>query len=82
MIGEEYGTIACMEGAKFQTLQGVARIGKGLEEISGRYVSDEGSSGGRKGVALSDGMGSERKHFGTVQWLWRCWKSCWKQDFR
>ena len=27
VIGEEYGTIACMEGAKFQTLQGVARIG-------------------------------------------------------
>ena len=35
VIGGEYGTIACVEGAKFQTLQGIARIGKGLEQISG-----------------------------------------------
>ena len=63
VIGEEYGTIACMEGAKFQTLQGVARIGKGLEEISGDTFLMKDLPGGRKGVALSDGMGSGEEAF-------------------
>lgn len=63
VVGEEYGTIACMEGAKFQTLQGVARIGKGLEEISGDTFLMKDLPGGRKGVALSDGMGSGEEAF-------------------
>ena len=63
VVGEEYGTIACMEGAKFQTLQGVARIGKGLKEISGDTFLMKDLPGGRKGVALSDGMGSGEEAF-------------------
>ena len=63
VIGEEYGTIACTEGAKFQTLQGIARIGKGLEQISGDTFLMKDLPGGRKGIALSDGMGSGEEAF-------------------
>lgn len=63
VIGEEYGTIACVEGAKFQTLQGIARIGKGLEQISGDTFLMKDLPGGRKGIALSDGMGSGEEAF-------------------
>ena len=57
------GTIACVEGAKFQTLQGIARIGKGLEQISGDTFLMKDLPGGRKGIALSDGMGSGEEAF-------------------
>ena len=63
VIGEEYGTIACTEGAKFQTLQGIAKIGKGLEQISGDTFLMKDLPGGRKGIALSDGMGSGEEAF-------------------
>ena len=63
VIGGEYGTIACVEGAKFQTLQGIARIGKGLEQISGDTFLMKDLPGGRKGIALSDGMGSGEEAF-------------------
>ena len=33
IIGEEYCTVACVEGARYHTLQGVAKIGKGCEKI-------------------------------------------------
>ncbi len=45
VIGEEYGTIACMEGAKFQTLAGCCEDRKRTGGDIWRYISDEGSSG-------------------------------------
>ena len=35
LVGEEYCTVACVESARFHTLQGVAKIGKGCSKISG-----------------------------------------------
>ena len=58
VIGEDYCTVACMEGARFHTLQGVARIGKGCEKISGDTFLMTELPGGKQGIALSDGMGS------------------------
>lgn len=63
VLGEEYCTIAFVEGAKYQTLQGVAKIGKGCEKISGDTFLMTDLSGGKKGVALSDGMGSGEEAF-------------------
>ena len=58
VIGEEYCTVACIEGAVYHTLQGVARIGKGCEKISGDTFLMTELPGGKQGIALSDGMGS------------------------
>ena len=58
IIGEDYCTVACVEGARYHTLQGVAKIGKGCEKISGDTFLMTDLPGGKKGVALSDGMGS------------------------
>lgn len=63
VIGEEYCTVACVESARFHTLQGVAKIGKGCEKISGDTFLMTDLPGGRKGVALSDGMGSGEEAF-------------------
>ncbi len=63
IIGEEYCTVACVESAKFHTLQGVAKIGKGCEKISGDTFLMTDLPGGKKGIALSDGMGSGEKAF-------------------
>ncbi|MRM87833.1 serine/threonine protein phosphatase [Faecalicatena contorta] len=61
MLGRDYTTVVCMEGPAFYTLQGVARIGKGCSQISGDNFMMMELSGGRQGVALSDGMGSGEK---------------------
>lgn len=58
IIGEDYCTVACVESARFHTLQGVAKIGKGCEKISGDTFLMTDLPGGKKGVALSDGMGT------------------------
>lgn len=58
MVGVEYGTIICVESAKYHTLQGVAKIGKGCEKISGDNFSLLELAGGKQGVILSDGMGA------------------------
>ena len=58
VIGEEYRTIVFMEGAGFHTLQGVAKIGKGCDKISGDTFLMTELPGGKEGVVLSDGMGS------------------------
>lgn len=63
VIGEEYCTVACIEGAVYHTLQGVARIGKGCEKISGDTFLMTELPGGKQGVALSDGMGSGEDAF-------------------
>lgn len=57
-LGTEYGTIVCVEEAKFHTLQGVAKIGKGCDKISGDNFSMLELPGGKQGVILSDGMGA------------------------
>lgn len=61
MLGKDYTTVVCMEGPAFYTLQGVARIGKGCNQISGDNFMMLELPGGRQGVALSDGMGSGEK---------------------
>lgn len=58
IIGGQYCTVACVEGARYQTLQGVARIGKDCEKISGDTFLMTDLPGGKKGIAVSDGMGS------------------------
>lgn len=63
ILGEEYCTVAFVEGARYYTLQGVARIGKNCEKISGDTFLMTNLPGGKKGVALSDGMGSGENAF-------------------
>ena len=63
MVGMEYNTIVCVEGPRFHTLQGVAKIGKGCEKISGDNFSMLDLPGGKQGVILSDGMGAGQVAF-------------------
>ena len=63
LVGEEYCTVACVESARFHTLQGVAKIGKGCSKISGDTFLMTDLPGGKKGIALSDGMGSGEEAF-------------------
>ena len=63
MVGAEYSTLVFVEGAKFHTLQGVAKIGKGCEKISGDNFSMLELPGGKQGVILSDGMGAGERAF-------------------
>ncbi len=58
VVGDEYCTVSCVEGARYHTLQGIAKIGKDCERISGDTFLMADLPGGKKGVALSDGMGS------------------------
>lgn len=58
MMGQKYMTVVCMEGPSYYTLQGIARIGKGCSAISGDNFAMMDMPGGRRGAALSDGMGS------------------------
>lgn len=58
VVGEEYCTVVWVEGPRFHTLQGVARIGKGCDSISGDTFLMKNLPGGKQGVVLSDGMGS------------------------
>lgn len=63
VVGTEYGTIICVESAKYHTLQGIARIGKGCEKISGDNFSMLELPGGQQGIILSDGMGAGESAF-------------------
>lgn len=63
IVGQEYCTIVAMEGPKYHTLQGVAKIGKGCHKISGDNFSMVELPGGKHGVILSDGMGSGERAF-------------------
>lgn len=63
MVGMEYTTLVCVEGPKFHTLQGVAKIGKGCEKISGDNFSMLELPGGKQAVILSDGMGAGQTAF-------------------
>lgn len=63
ILGEEYCTVACVEGARFHVLQGVARVGKDCDKVSGDTFLMTDLPGGKKGIALSDGMGSGEDAF-------------------
>ena len=63
ILGSDYCTIAFVEGARYQVLQGVAKIGKDCEKVSGDTFLLTDLPGGKKGVALSDGMGSGEDAF-------------------
>ncbi len=57
-LGTEYNIMTFVEAARYHTLQGVAKIGKGCEKISGDNFSMLELPGGKQGVILSDGMGA------------------------
>ena len=61
MVGQEYGTMVYVEGPKFYTMQGIARIGKDCEKISGDSFAMMSLPGGQEAAILSDGMGSGEK---------------------
>lgn len=63
IVGSEYGTITCVEGSRYHTLQGIAKIGKGCDKISGDNFSLLELEGGKQGVILSDGMGAGQSAF-------------------
>lgn len=63
ILGETYCTITCVEGPRFHTLQGIAKIGKRCHSISGDSFSMMEMPGGRKGIILSDGMGAGEAAF-------------------
>lgn len=63
ILGEEYSTVACVEGARFHILHGVARVGKDCDKVSGDTFLMTNLPGGKKGIALSDGMGSGEDAF-------------------
>ena len=63
IIWEEYTTIILREVARYHTLQGVAKIGKGCEQISWDKFLMTYLPGGRESVMLSDGMGSGEEAF-------------------
>lgn len=60
-IGMEYMTVTFVEGTRFYTMSGVARIGKGCRRISGDNFSMLELAGKRTVAILSDGMGSGEK---------------------
>ncbi len=62
-ITDEYCTVVCVERPRYQTLQGVAKIGKGCEKISGDTFLLTDLPEGKVGVVLSDGMGSGETAF-------------------
>lgn len=63
VLSQEYCTIVCVEGPGFYTLQGIAKIGKGCQKISGDSFLMTQLPGGQEAVILSDGMGSGEKAF-------------------
>lgn len=63
MIGQEYGTMVCVEGPRFHTMQGVARIGRHCDQISGDSFAMMSLPGGQEAAIISDGMGSGEKAF-------------------
>lgn len=58
VVGQEYGMIVCVEGAKFYIMHGTAGIGKDCQRISGDSFSMSRLPGGTEAAILSDGMGS------------------------
>lgn len=63
IVGNEYGTITCVESPRYHTLRGIAKIGKGCDKISGDNFSMLELPNGKEGVILSDGMGAGLRAF-------------------
>lgn len=63
IIWDEYSTIVLQEEVRFHTIQGVAKIGKECETVSGDTFFMTKLNGGKEGVVLSDGMGSGKRAF-------------------
>ena len=63
VLGQDYGTVVFVEGPCFYTLQGIAKIGKGCQKISGDSFLMTPLPGGREAAILSDGMGSGERAF-------------------
>lgn len=63
VLSQEYSTIIFVEGPSFYTMQGIARIGRGCEKISGDSFLMTHLPGGEAVMLLSDGMGSGEKAF-------------------
>ena len=61
VLGKEYETIVCIEGPKYQTISGVAKVGRQCKKISGDSFSMMELPGKKQGVILSDGMGAGEK---------------------
>ena len=58
VLGQEYETIVCVEGPGYYVLQGVAKMGKNGQKISGDSFLMKTLPGGKEAAILSDGMGS------------------------
>lgn len=58
VLRTEYRTLIFVEAKKYYTMQGIARIGKGCEKISGDNYSVLEYENGKCCMILSDGMGS------------------------
>lgn len=58
VVGQEYSTLVFVEGPKYYTLQGIAKIGKGCQKISGDSFLMTRLPGGQEAMILSDGMGA------------------------
>ena len=63
VLGLDYESIVCVEGPRFHTLSGVARVGKSCRKISGDSFTMMELPGKKRGVILSDGMGAGEKAF-------------------
>ena len=63
VLSQEYCTIVCVEGPCYYTLQGIAKIGKGCQKISGDCFVMTQLPGGQEAAILSDGMGSGEAAF-------------------
>lgn len=63
LIWDEYSTIVLQEEVRFHTIQGVAKIGKECEKVSGDTFFMAKLNGGKEGIVLSDGMGSGKRAF-------------------
>lgn len=62
-VGTEYTTLVCVEGPRFYTMTGVAKIGKACRKISGDSFSMIELPGKKQAVILSDGMGAGEKAY-------------------
>lgn len=58
VMSQEYCTVVCVEGPGYYTMQGIAKIGKGCQKISGDSYLMTRLPGGQEAAILSDGMGS------------------------
>lgn len=63
LVSTEYHTVSLAESSRFYALQGVAKIAKGGNQISGDNFSLLELAGSKQGVILSDGMGVGERAF-------------------